>query len=175
MNDYLHKVIHQKIYTQESILPVLQAWRLKSERIVFTNGCFDILHPGHADYLAKAKSLGHRLVVGINSDASVKLLNKGSNRPIQSATDRAFIVASLHACDAVLIFEEPTPLALIQLIKPDILVKGGDYDAAETNIQSPHYIVGSDIVSAYGGRTQVIPFLEGYSTTGIENKIKHTT
>jgi rfaE bifunctional protein nucleotidyltransferase chain/domain len=168
----LFEVVKQKICTTKSITPIISVWRLKSEKIVFTNGCFDILHPGHAEYLAKAKSEGNRLVVAINSDLSVKKLEKGNSRPIQNEQARALIIASLQAVDAVIIFEEETPLELIKLISPDVIVKGGDYNAEETNTHSKKYIVGSDVVKNYGGKVVAIPFVEGYSTSAIEKKIK---
>ncbi len=168
----LFETIKQKIFTVKSIIPILAVWRLKSEKIVFTNGCFDILHPGHAEYLAKAKSEGNRLIVAINSDLSVKKLDKGSSRPIQNEQARALIIASLQAVDAVIIFEDETPLELIKLICPDVLVKGGDYNAEETNSHSKKYIVGSDVVKSNAGKVISIPFVEGYSTSNIEKKIK---
>ncbi|CAG0993084.1 D-glycero-beta-D-manno-heptose 1-phosphate adenylyltransferase [Flavobacteriales bacterium] len=170
MNSF--EVIKYKIHNAENIQPILAAWRLKSEKIVFTNGCFDILHPGHVEYLAKARSMGNRMIVGINSDTSVKKLEKGNNRPIQSEEARALVLASLQMVDAVIIFNEETPLELIRIILPDVLVKGGDYDAHETNPTSKKYIVGSDVVKTKGGAIITIPFVEGYSTSNIEKKIK---
>lgn len=157
-------VIKKKIYTTESVFSQLAAWRLFEKKIVFTNGCFDLLHQGHIDYLTKAKDLGDFLIVGINSDSSVKKLNKGANRPIQDEHSRALIIAALHFVDAVLIFNEDTPYELIKVVQPEILVKGGDWKVDE--------IVGADIVKAKGGEVKTIPFLDGFSTTGIEKKIK---
>lgn len=145
--------------------------RFKGNSTVFTNGCFDIIHRGHIDYLAKASDLGKKLIVGINSDASVKRLGKSSTRPLQDEQTRAMIIASLHFVSAVIIFDEDTPLDLINFIKPDILVKGADYDANETNKESKKYIVGSDVVKNTGGKVQTLEFLEGFSTTKIEKKI----
>jgi D-beta-D-heptose 7-phosphate kinase/D-beta-D-heptose 1-phosphate adenosyltransferase len=133
----------------------VQEW---NESIVFTNGCFDIIHAGHAQYLEEAKELGEILVVGLNSDASVKRL-KGTTRPINNEMDRAFVLAALEAVDYVIIFNEDTPLELIKAIQPDVLVKGGDW--AEKDI------VGADIVKAKGGRVLSLPFREGLSTTNI--------
>jgi len=165
-------VIQSKVYTKETLFkPVLVA-KFKGHKIVFTNGCFDLLHRGHVDYLAKASDLGDELFVGINSDASVKRLGKGNTRPLQDEQTRALIIASLHFVSGVIIFDEDTPYELIDFIKPDVLVKGADYDAEETNKSSKKYIVGSDLVKQNGGVIKTIPFLEGFSTTAIENKIR---
>lgn len=137
---------------------------LHSKSIVFTNGCFDILHFGHAYYLAKAKNLADILVIGLNSDASVKRL-KGENRPINSELQRAFLLASFSFVDYVTIFDDDTPKQLIEIVKPDILVKGGDYKIDN--------IVGADFVLANGGKVTTIPFVEGLSTTNIINKINN--
>ncbi len=179
MVPYTHKlpvleVIQSKIYERGQLSKILAIWRFKGYKIVFTNGCFDILHRGHIDYLAKTADLGDKLVVGINTDASVKLLNKGDTRPIQDEKSRITIIASLHFVDAVILFDEKTPLELIAFVQPDILVKGADYDADETNPGSPKYIVGSNSVRASGGEVKTIEFLEGFSTTAIENKIKNS-
>lgn len=166
------EVIKAKIYTLESFSPPLHVWRFKGEKIVFTNGCFDIIHRGHIDYLAKASDLGGKLIVAINSDASVKRQGKSASRPLQDQETRAMIMASLHFVSAVIIFDEDTPEKLIKMIKPDVLAKGADYDASETNKQSKKYIVGSDVVKANGGEVRTIEFLEGFSTSKIEEKIK---
>lgn len=137
--------------------------RSLSKKIVFTNGCFDIIHAGHVRYLYEAKQLGDVLIVGLNSDASVSLL-KGSSRPINTEADRAAVLDALESVDFVVLFSEDTPFDLINAIKPDILVKGGDYKPAD--------IVGADIVSSRGGEIVVIPFLEGRSTSSIIEKIK---
>ena len=130
--------------------------RLKNKKIIFTNGCFDILHPGHIHILSKAKSLGDILVVGLNSDLSVKKL-KGDKRPLVSEDDRSRVLLSLRFVDYVIIFNELTPLKVIKKIKPDFLVKGGDYNEND--------IVGSDFVKAYGGQVEIIKFLDGYSSS----------
>ena len=130
--------------------------RLKNKKIIFTNGCFDILHPGHIHILSKAKSLGDILVVGLNSDLSVKKL-KGDKRPLVSEDDRSRMLLSLRFVDYVIIFNELTPLKVIKKIKPDFLVKGGDYNEND--------IVGSDFVKAYGGQVEIIKFLDGYSSS----------
>ncbi len=134
--------------------------------MVFTNGCFDILHAGHLDYLERARALGDRLVIGLNSDASVTRL-KGPGRPVNALKTRELMLASLMFVDAVVIFDEDTPERLITEVKPDILVKGGDYLAEN--------IVGADFVTAKGGRVEVLPFVDGYSTTSIIEKIRNLT
>lgn len=166
------EVLQSKIYEAEPLLKTVATWRFKDQKVVFTNGCFDILHLGHIDYLAKASNLGGKLIVALNSDSSVKLQKKGVNRPLQDQQSRAMILASLHFVDAVILFDDATPLSLIEFLKPDVLVKGADYDANETDTNSKKYIVGSTIVKANGGEVKTIEFLEGYSTTAIENKIK---
>jgi rfaE bifunctional protein nucleotidyltransferase chain/domain len=142
---------------------LLQLWKLKDERIVFTNGCFDILHRGHISYLAAAADLGTKLIVGINSDASVQNL-KGPSRPINNFEDRALMLSALGFIDAVVEFQEDTPEKLIKIISPSTLVKGGDYKIEE--------IVGYEWVTKNGGHVQVIPFIEGYSTTNFLNDLK---
>lgn len=139
-------------------------WKFLGKKIVFTNGCFDILHPGHVDYLSRAADLGDILIIGLNSDASVKTLNKGPLRPIQDEQSRAFVLAGLGFVKAVCVFEESTPLELISAIVPDVLVKGGDW--------KPEQIVGADVVKAAGGRVLSLDFLPGFSTTSIEDKIR---
>ncbi len=156
--------IQSKIYKWEDLQRVIAIWKFKDRKVVFTNGCFDILHKGHVSYLAQAADLGDNLIVGLNSDASVKKLNKGANRPIQDQDSRALILASLHLVSAVIIFDEETPAELIKLVQPDVLVKGGDW--------KPEQIVGYDTVKARGGEVISIDFLPGYSTTAIEQKIK---
>lgn len=140
----------------------IQAWKSREETVVFTNGCFDLLHPGHVDLLHKARALGDRLVVGLNSDLSVTRL-KGPKRPILSEQDRAAILSALSCVDLVVIFAEDTPLALLEILKPDILVKGADY--------KPEDVVGKDLVESYGGKVSLVPLIEGHSTSGIEKRI----
>jgi rfaE bifunctional protein nucleotidyltransferase chain/domain len=142
---------------------ICNSLRGQNKKIVFTNGCFDILHRGHIEYLTKAKEFGDVLIVGLNSDTSVKRL-KGKDRPINPESDRARILDALKPVDYIVIFEEDTPLRLIQMVKPDVLVKGGDYKVEE--------IVGSEYVMSYGGKVEIIPFVEGKSTTKIIQKIK---
>ncbi|UII22789.1 D-glycero-beta-D-manno-heptose 1-phosphate adenylyltransferase [Fulvivirga ligni] len=142
-----------------------ESWKEENEKLVFTNGCFDILHLGHVDYLEKAAELGDRMVVAINTDASVKKL-KGEERPLNNEYSRARLLAALSFVDAVIYFSEETPYELISAIKPDVLVKGSDYLAED--------IVGSDIVINNGGEVKTIDLVSGYSTTNLINKIKKT-
>lgn len=148
------------------------AWRRDGLRIVFTNGVFDVLHIGHATYLSAAKALGDKLVVGINSDSSVRRLGKGPERPIHMDTDRAALLSHLSAVDMTWIFEEDTPMQLIEMVKPDILVKGGDYDPAEENPAHKEYIVGREAVLQWGGEVKAIPLVPGHSTTAILSKTR---
>ncbi|MDX2134414.1 MAG: D-glycero-beta-D-manno-heptose 1-phosphate adenylyltransferase [Saprospiraceae bacterium] len=154
--------IQSKIHSWDSLPPTCQTWRDAGLRIVFTNGCFDLLHFGHLHYLSDARDLGDRLVVGMNSGDSVRRL-KGPTRPINDEITRAHLMAGLEIVDAVVFFEEDTPWELIRLVQPDVLVKGGDW--------KPEQIVGADIVLARGGTVQSLPFVEGYSTTLIEQRI----
>lgn len=136
-------------------------------RLVFTNGCFDLVHPGHVDYLARARGLGDALVVGVNTDASVRRLAKGVERPLVGERARAEVVAALESVDAVTLFDEDTPAALIELLQPDVLVKGGDYRADR--------VVGRETVEGRGGKVVIIPLREGYSTTGLVQRIREGT
>jgi rfaE bifunctional protein nucleotidyltransferase chain/domain len=153
-----------KILSRAQLVALSRTWRLKSSKIVFTNGCFDLLHLGHVDYLERARALGDVLVVGVNSDASTRRLGKGPERPLQDEVSRARIIASLQFVDAVCIFDEDTPLALVTALRPDVLVKGEDYRIDQ--------IVGGREVQSWGGSVQTIPFVPGHSTTAIVNKIK---
>lgn len=135
----------------------------QNKKIVFTNGCFDILHPGHVAYLNEAKSLGELLVIGLNSDESVKRL-KGADRPVNNQDDRMFMLLNLKSVDHVVIFNEDTPFELIQQLKPDVLVKGGDW--------KPEQIVGSDIVLAAGGEVKSLKFIDGHSTSTLISKVQ---
>lgn len=156
------ELVNDKIMLLPKMYNRRNSWGPYNQPTVFTNGVFDIIHPGHLTYLAEARSLGDRLIVGVNSDASVKRL-KGINRPIMSQEARAQLLASLFFVDGVVIFDEDTPLNLITKLKPDILVKGGDY-TEET-------IVGAPEVRAYGGDVRVLPFIDGYSSTSIIDRI----
>jgi len=141
---------------------LVERWQTKGETVVFTNGVFDLLHPGHITYLAQARALGHRLVLGLNSDASVKRL-KGDSRPLQAEEDRAFNLAALRSVDLVVPFTEDTPLELISLLHPNVLVKGGDYTIKT--------IVGADEVLGWGGKVEVLSFVKGKSTTSLIEKM----
>lgn len=150
----------------------ISKWKESNQTIVFTNGCFDILHRGHIEYLANAAGKADKFIIGVNSDSSVRALEKGSTRPLQDEDSRALIIAALNFVDAVVIFDEDTPYDLISKVQPDVLVKGGDYDANITDSLNKKYIVGSDIVQNNGGKVEVIQFVEGYSTSKIEDKIR---
>jgi D-glycero-beta-D-manno-heptose 1-phosphate adenylyltransferase len=156
-------VLQSKILTREQLLPKINIWKFLGDKIVFTNGCFDIVHLGHIDYLARAASLGNRMIIGLNTDASVSKI-KGPMRPVQDEGSRAHLLAALSFVDAVVLFDEPTPLELITFLSPDILVKGSDYSIDQ--------IVGADVILANGGKVETIDFVEGYSTSRIIEKIK---
>ena len=153
----------QKLLERDALLTLVQQWKKEGKRIVFTNGCFDLLHPGHVDYLAKASSLGDKLIVALNTDASVQRL-KGPSRPIQNQEARAFILSNFSFISALTFFGEETPIDLITSIQPDILVKGADY-----NLDG---VVGANEVIFHGGSVVLLPYLEGYSTSAMEKKIK---
>lgn len=159
-------VIHSKIFSDtDELKNRLAYWRFKDEKIVFTNGCFDLLHQGHIDYLAKAADKGSVLIVGLNTDASVKNI-KGDSRPVQDEKSRAMILAALHFVDAVVYFDQDTPHDLIKLVQPDVLVKGSDYKAED--------IVGYDVVTQNGGKVVTIDFLDGYSTSRLIDRIRQS-
>lgn len=151
----------EKILSPARLPATLAEWRAQGRRLVFTNGCFDLLHLGHVDYLEKARQLGDAMVVGLNTDASVSCLKPG--RPIQDEVSRARVLASLSFVDAVVLFGEPTPLELITLVQPDILVKGDDYAISG--------IVGHELVLGKGGQVLTVPLVPGYSTSRIVQKI----
>jgi D-glycero-beta-D-manno-heptose 1-phosphate adenylyltransferase len=151
-----------KIVSLDQAKKLMTQWKNEGD-IVFTNGCFDILHLGHVDYLEKASRFGNKMIVGLNKDSSVSTL-KGPERPINKEYARARIIASLAFVDAVILFEEETPLNLIEALSPDILVKGNDYTVDK--------IVGADFVIEHGGRVETIPLVEGYSTTNIVSQLK---
>ena len=155
--------IRDKIKTFDSIEALAKQWQNDNLTIVFTNGCFDILHYGHLYYLAAARDLGDRLVVGLNSATSVSRL-KGTHRPLNDELTRQYTLAALSFIDAIVVFEEDTPIELIKRVKPNILVKGGDYTLDQ--------IVGAELVLESGGQVKSLPFVEGYSTTNLEQKIK---
>lgn len=154
-----------KVRSLKMMMKTALDWHEKGQKVVFTNGCFDILHRGHIEYLSQAASLGDRLIIGLNSDESVKRL-KGNSRPIMDEESRAYILASLYWVDGVVIFEEDTPIKLIEALLPDILVKGGDYEIED--------IVGAESVLERGGKVKSLDFVEGYSTSTYINKIKES-
>ena len=149
----------------------VETWSSEGLNVVFTNGVFDVLHVGHVAVLEVAASHG-RLVVGVNNDASVRRLGKGPDRPIHEEGNRARVLAALRSVDAVVVFEDDTPLALVKALQPDVLVKGGDYDPTCTDQSDPTYMVGSAEVKAWGGRAVAIPLVPGQSTTATLKKIR---
>lgn len=157
--------IPNKIFNLDDLMHQVRRWRLHNKKIVFTNGVFDILHEGHIASLSEAASYGHVLIVGVNTDASVKRL-KGESRPVNSENSRALILASLVMTDAIILFEEDTPLNLISAVLPDVLVKGGDYTIGQ--------VVGANEVMANGGEVKIVPIREGFSTTSIIQKMRDT-
>lgn len=157
------KSIQEKIITADELLKKIAQWRVLNKKVAFTNGCFDILHPGHIASLLEAAQHGDYLVIGLNSDASVKRL-KGLERPLNSQESRALVLAALAMVDAVVVFEEDTPLELIRKLMPDVLVKGGDYTVEQ--------IAGAKEVIANGGKVVINPIVEGFSTTNIIEKFK---
>jgi len=156
------KLLQAKISTKTELETQIKNWRHTDQKIVFTNGCFDLLHLGHIDYLAKARDLGDKLIIGLNTDASVQRL-KGPYRPVKDELSRAHILAAMQFIDAVIFFDEETPIDLITWVKPDVLVKGGDYTVEG--------IIGHEIVIENGGSVQTIEFVEGYSSSKLIDKI----
>ena len=167
-----HSSITSKLCTIEDAINQVEKWKKNGEKVVFTNGCFDILHKGHVAYLAKAADLGTKLVVGINSDASVKSLGKGDDRPINNQSDRQWVLAGLESINLIVVFNDSNPLTLIEKLSPSILAKGADYDPLENDPEHKKYIVGSSYVKALGGKVIAIELEEGYSTTKIIQKLK---
>lgn len=159
----LQQMMNQKVLTLDNLLPRIAVHQQAGEIIVFTNGCFDLIHIGHTRYLQEAKQLGERLVVGINSDASVRRLAKGANRPIVPGMQRAEVIAAFSSVDYVILFDEPDPFTLIQALKPNVLVKGGDW--------TPERIIGKDFVEERGGFVRTIPLVPDVSTTAIIQRI----
>lgn len=158
--------LHSKLCRREEAAARVQTLRQHGP-VVFTNGVFDVLHRGHATYLEMARQLGGSLVVGLNTDASARRLGKGPDRPLNTEADRAVLLAALASVSLVTWFEEDTPLQLISELRPDVLVKGGDYDMDA--------LAETQVVRAYGGRVQAIPFVDGYSTTALVKKIQQST
>jgi len=158
--------MRDKIVTTAQLVPLIGEARRQGRRIVFTNGCFDLMHIGHTRYLEAAKSLGHLLIVGVNTDASVRALNKAPDRPVVPEAQRAEVLAALGCVDYVVLFAEPDPGNLIAALQPDVLVKGGDWP--------PDQIVGREIVQARGGTVKSIPLVPGSSTTALIQRIRST-
>lgn len=163
--------IQNKIASQDEAKAITTSWKNNSEIVVFTNGCFDILHKGHVAYLAKAASLGDYLVVGVNADESVRRL-KGESRPVNDQISRALVLAALESVDLVIIFDHDTPKELIEFLEPSVLVKGADYDANVIDENNPKYIVGSKAVKEAGGSVVTIELEEGFSTSNIISSIQ---
>lgn len=159
----IENILVNKINTLSELLPKVAQWKAEGQKIVFTNGVFDLIHTGHITYLAQAAELGHKLIIGLNSDASVKRL-KGESRPVNHQDSRALLLSAFFFIDAIVVFEEDTPANLINAVMPDVLVKGGDYTIEN--------IVGAKEVVANGGEVKTINFVEGYSSTSIINKIR---
>jgi D-glycero-beta-D-manno-heptose 1-phosphate adenylyltransferase len=160
-----HQKITEKIFPDMHRLePLLRKWRNEKKRVVFTNGCFDLIHRGHAEYLAKSAEKGDKLIIGLNSDGSVTSL-KGPGRPLVDAYSRAYMLAAFGFVSAVVLFDEETPLKLIQFVSPDFLIKGNDY--------TPNEIVGYEWVISSGGKVETIELVQGYSTTALLLKIKN--
>lgn len=158
------KKINTKFFSLEDLIVQSDKWKKNREKIVFTNGCFDIMHRGHVEMLSHASMLGNKLIVGLNSDSSIRNL-KGESRPILDEESRGILLAALAFIDAVILFSEETPLNIISSLKPDILVKGGDYQTNE--------IIGHKVVQENGGEVVIIPFINGFSTSSIIDKIKN--
>ena len=159
---HLKKIGH-KIFRYKKLISKVDSWKESGDKIVFTNGCFDIIHKGHIELLARSADLGEKLIVGLNSDNSIQKI-KGKSRPIIDEDSRALLLAALSFVDAVILFSEETPIKLITDIKPDILAKGGDYEKKS--------IIGHDIIKKNGGEVILIPYIDGFSSTNIINKIK---
>ena len=159
------KNINSKIYSLDTLTTQVDKWKATGNKVVFTNGCFDIIHRGHIEVLARTADLGDKLIIGLNSDQSIQKL-KGEDRPIIDEQSRAILLAALSFVDAIVLFSEDTPLKLISDLLPDVLAKGGDYEI-ET-------IVGHEIVQKNGGKVKLVPFLDGFSSTTIIDKIKNS-
>ena len=168
----LTKLHHKILMNAEETNLIVSERKKEGKSIVFTNGCFDILHRGHVEYLAKAADLGDVLIVAVNIDDSVRAQGKGEERPINKQADRMEMLAALFFVDYVLLFNDDTPLDVIQTIIPNVLVKGGDYDPNETELGSKKHIVGREFVLKNKGSVKVIELVAGYSTTNIVNKLK---
>jgi rfaE bifunctional protein nucleotidyltransferase chain/domain len=161
LEPYTRKIIR----SNEKLNSLLEKWSDQHDKIVFTNGCFDLVHKGHIDYLYKAAALGTKLMVGVNSDESVRAI-KGESRPVQDESSRMHLLAAIEFVNAVVLFNDATPYNLIKKVRPDVLVKGADY--------KPEEIVGYDILKSYGGEVVTIEYLDGYSSSAIIKKIKES-
>ncbi|MEO8589600.1 MAG: D-glycero-beta-D-manno-heptose 1-phosphate adenylyltransferase [Flavobacteriales bacterium] len=157
--------VDKRIMDLVGVQRMVNIWRMKGDRIVFTNGCFDILHRGHVEYLEEAAGLGDRLIIGVNSDSSVRRQGKAPDRPLNDQDSRAKVLAALRLVDAVVIFDQDTPIDLIKALNPDVLVKGGDW--------SEDRIVGSEHVRSSGGEVRSLKLVDGFSTTALVEKIRH--
>lgn len=155
--------IQHKILSRDALQQLAKTWHAEGKKLVFTNGCFDILHRGHLEVLTASAGFGDVLVVGLNTDASVQRL-KGPERPVNDEGFRSWMMASIELVDAVTLFDEPTPKELIDAIQPDVIVKGGDYN--------PEQVVGADVVLARGGEVKIVPIVKGYSTTSLIEAIR---
>lgn len=163
--------LKEKLISLENLPKTIERLKLKRTKVVFTNGVFDILHKGHVTLLAEAAALGDKLIIGLNSDASVRTLGKGPERPINKEDDRAFVLAGLSSVAAIVIFGDSTPFELIKMVQPDVLVKGGDYDPNQTDPNAKDFIVGSDIQIQNNKETVAINLVDGYSTTSVVKKL----
>ena len=159
------KTLNSKVYNLDTLTNQVEQWKMAGKKVVFTNGCFDIIHRGHIEVLARTADLGDKLVIGLNSDQSIQKL-KGKDRPVIDEQSRAILLAALSFVDAIVLFSEDTPLKLISALLPDVLAKGGDYEM-ET-------IVGYEIVQENGGKVELVPFVDGFSSTIIIDKIKNS-
>ena len=159
------KTLNSKVYNLDALTNQVEQWKMAGKKVVFTNGCFDIIHRGHIEVLARTADLGDKLVIGLNSDQSIQKL-KGEDRPVIDEQSRAILLAALSFVDAIVLFSEDTPLKLISALLPDVLAKGGDYEI-ET-------IVGHEIVQKNGGKVKLVPFVDGFSSTTIIDKIKNS-
>ena len=159
------KTLNSKVYNLDALTNQVEQWKMAGKKVVFTNGCFDIIHRGHIEVLARTADLGDKLIIGLNSDQSIQKL-KGKDRPVIDEQSRAILLAALSFVDAIVLFSEDTPLKLISALLPDVLAKGGDYEI-ET-------IVGHEIVQKNGGKVKLVPFVDGFSSTTIIDKIKNS-
>lgn len=168
----LTQLKHKILIDENEAALITSERQKKGQKVVFTNGCFDILHKGHVEYLTQAADCGDVLIVAVNTDSSVKAQNKGTERPINKEDDRLSLLAALFFVDYVVLFNNDTPIELIQKVQPDILAKGADYDPDQTDSNHKQYIVGREIVLKKGGEVKAIDLVSGYSTTNLVNKLK---